>query len=43
MEWRALDDSRNEFPPDCPELIAYDPNISMASRQVIALQAWLHH
>jgi len=43
IEWRALDDSRHEFPPGCPELIACDPNSGMGCRQAIALSAWLQH
>ena len=39
--WGALDDSRNEFPVDCPELIACDPNVGLDTPQIEALQLWL--
>ena len=39
--WRALDDSINEFPPGCRELIACDPNVGLASSGVAELRRWL--
>ncbi len=39
--WRALDDSWIEFPPNCPELIACDPNIGFDRAQEEKLRAWL--
>lgn len=39
--WRALDDSRIEFPPGCPELIACDPNHGFGSSQARVLKEWL--
>ncbi len=40
-QWRALDDSFNEFPPGCPELIRCDPNTGLAAAQVRMLKRWL--
>lgn len=39
--WRALDDSANEFPPGCPELLSCDPNVGLAARQLNELNLWL--
>jgi hypothetical protein len=38
--WRALDDSTFEFPPQCVELIACDPNLGIAVAQAKALRTW---
>ncbi len=40
-QWRALDDSRFEFPTDCGELIACDPNVGFSVKQAAALRKWL--
>ena len=40
-QWRALDDSRFEFPTDCPELIACNPNTGFSLRQATVLRNWL--
>ncbi|MHB8493733.1 MAG: HAD domain-containing protein [Casimicrobiaceae bacterium] len=42
MEWRALDDATWEFPEECPQLIACDPNYGVAGDQLRALRAWLN-
>ena len=39
--WRALDDSTNEFPAKCPQLIACDPNRGFDTPQAQALGRWL--
>ena len=39
--WRALDDSTNEFPAMCPQLIACDPNRGFDTPQAQALGRWL--
>jgi hypothetical protein len=39
--WRALDDSWNEFPPQCPELIACNPNTGLGAKEEMLLQVWL--
>jgi hypothetical protein len=41
FQWRALDDSWIEFPPDCPELIRCNPNFGMQRDQALMLQDWL--
>ena len=41
VDWRALDDSVNEFPPGCRELIACDPNVGLDERHLHRLQRWL--
>ena len=40
-EWRALDDSLIEFPPQCRELIVCDPNRGLDTPQIAALLDWL--
>lgn len=40
-DWRALDDSRFEFPDPCPRLIFCDPGVGIADPQAAALAAWL--
>jgi hypothetical protein len=39
--WRALDDSKWEFPMDLPELIACNPNTGLQDQQLDALERWL--
>ena len=39
--WRALDDSRNEFPPGCAQLLWCNPNRGIEGPQVTALNKWL--
>lgn len=40
-DWRALDDSRFEFPPGCRELIACNPNVGIGRAEVQLVQSWL--
>jgi hypothetical protein len=40
-DWRALDDSVMEFPPNCPELIACHPNHGFQAQQAQLLVDWL--
>ncbi len=40
-DWRTLDDSTNEFPVKCPQLIACDPNRGFDVPQAHALRRWL--
>jgi len=39
--WRALDDSKLEFPNGCTDLILCDPNTGIASKQIQELKKWL--
>lgn len=39
--WRALDDSWNEFPPGCRELIVCNPNKGIDLPQATAVRHWL--
>ena len=39
--WRALDDSKIEFPNGCTDLILCDPNTGLASKQIKELKKWL--
>ena len=39
--WRALDDSKIEFPNGCTDLILCDPNTGLASKQIQELKKWL--
>ena len=39
--WRALDDSKIEFPNGCTDLILCDPNTGIASKQIQELKKWL--
>lgn len=40
-DWRALDDSINEFPAECPQLVACDPNRGFDVPQMQILKRWL--
>lgn len=40
-EWRALDDSKIEFPNGCNDLILCDPNTGITSKQIQELKKWL--
>jgi hypothetical protein len=40
-DWRALDDSRIEFPTTCRELIACNPNLGIQEAQLERLREWL--
>jgi hypothetical protein len=40
-DWRALDDSRIEFPAGCVELILCDPNLGIQESQMQLLRGWL--
>jgi hypothetical protein len=39
--WRALDDSKIEFPNGCTDLILCDPNTGLALKQIQELKKWL--
>ena len=39
--WRALDDSKLEFPRGCTDLILCDPNTGIATKQIQELKKWL--
>jgi len=39
--WRALDDSKLEFPNGCTDLILCDPNTGITSKQIQELKKWL--
>lgn len=40
-DWIALDDSKFEFPKNCPQLIACDPRTGLQSAQVELIEKWL--
>ena len=40
-DWRALDDSWIEFPPNCSKLIQCNPNIGLGRKQADYLHKWL--
>ncbi|QDD01844.1 hypothetical protein FIT69_04585 [Candidatus Methylopumilus planktonicus] len=40
-DWKALDDATNEFPPDCPNLIATKSSQGITKDQIIELKQWL--
>jgi hypothetical protein len=40
-DWMAIDDAINEFPPDCPNLIATKSSQGIAKDQIIELKQWL--
>ena len=40
-DWRVLDDSAFEFPPDCPQLIRCDGGVGIGEREILALRKWL--
>jgi hypothetical protein len=37
----AIDDAINEFPPDCPNLIATKSSQGITKDQIIELKQWL--
>jgi hypothetical protein len=39
--WRALDDSKLEFPNGCTDLILCDPNTGITTKQIQELKKWL--
>ena len=41
FSWRALDDSKLEFPNGCTDLILCDPNTGIATKQILELKKWL--
>lgn len=41
VDWRALDDSVNEFPSHEERLIACNPKTGLDERQIRAIEAWL--
>jgi hypothetical protein len=40
-DWIAIDDSINEFPPNCPNLIATKSSQGITKEQIIKLKEWL--
>ena len=42
-DWRALDDTRLLFPPDCEQLILCNPNYGLQQKQIDILEQWLTH
>ena len=40
-DWMAIDDAINEFPPDCPNLIATKSSQGITKDQIIELKQWL--
>jgi hypothetical protein len=40
VDWRALDDSRYEFPRDCQRVILCDPARGLGEPQIVALRRW---
>jgi hypothetical protein len=40
-DWKALDDAINEFPLDCPNLIATKSSQGITKDQIIELKHWL--
>lgn len=42
IDWRALDDSRMEFPSDCERLILCDAGRGLSEMQLSALRVWLN-
>ena len=40
-DWRALDDSVFEFPPDCPQLIACEGSRGITELELTTLGRWL--
>ena len=40
-DWRALDDSFNEFPPNCQQLLLCNPNVGLDEPQIALLKEWL--
>ena len=42
-DWRALDDTRLLFPPNCENLILCNPNYGLQQKQLDILEQWLIH
>ena len=42
-DWRALDDTRLLFPPNCEHLILCNPNYGLQQKQLDILEQWLTH
>ena len=40
-DWMAIDDAKNEFPPDCPNLIATKSSQGITKEEIIKLKKWL--
>ena len=40
-DWRALDDTSFEFPPDCEQLILCNSNFGLKKKQLDMLEEWL--
>ena len=41
IDWRALDDSKNEFPDHCEQLILCGASEGLGAQQLAALKEWL--
>ncbi len=41
VDWKALDDSKNEFPPNCENLIACNHITGLGQKQLMELKKWL--
>lgn len=41
IDWRAIDDSPQDFPADCKNLIYCDPILGMGSAEQIQIAKWL--
>jgi hypothetical protein len=41
VNWRALDDSVSDFPPNCPQLILCDGRTGLSDAQELELRGWL--
>ena len=41
IDWRAIDDSHQDFPTDCKNLICCNPILGMGSEEQIQIAKWL--
>lgn len=41
IDWRAIDDSPQDFPADCKNLICCNPSLGMGSAEQIQIANWL--
>ena len=41
IDWRAIDDSPQDFPADCKNLICCNPSLGMGSAEQIQIAKWL--
>jgi len=42
-DWKALDDTQNEFPPDCKNLILCSHITGLGQKQIMELKKWLQN